>query len=163
MKTILVYYSMGGNTDYAAKKIAERTGAELLRLETARAYPKSTALKMFWCGRAAMFGDRPKLKPYTFSAKDYDLVILGSPVWAGTITPPLRTFLRDNSLAGCRTAFFSCQAGDVSERFVSEMRAALKGCTIVAEGGFTAPLSRRCAETDARIDEFCPTLGGETL
>ena len=32
MKTIVVYYSMGGNTQQAAEKIAERLGAELLRL-----------------------------------------------------------------------------------------------------------------------------------
>ena len=30
MKTLIVYYSLEGNTDYAAKKIAERTGADLI-------------------------------------------------------------------------------------------------------------------------------------
>ena len=33
MKTLIVYYSMGGNTEYAAKRIARQTDADLLRLE----------------------------------------------------------------------------------------------------------------------------------
>ena len=32
MKTLIVYYSLEGNTDYAAGKIREITGGELLRL-----------------------------------------------------------------------------------------------------------------------------------
>ena len=33
MKTIIVYYSMSGNTDAAAREIAAQLGAALLRLE----------------------------------------------------------------------------------------------------------------------------------
>ncbi len=32
MKTVIVYYSLGGNADYAAKRLANILGAELLRL-----------------------------------------------------------------------------------------------------------------------------------
>ena len=32
MRTLIVYYSLEGNTDYAAGKIAERIGADKLRL-----------------------------------------------------------------------------------------------------------------------------------
>ena len=32
MKTLIVYYSHEGNTDFVAKKIAEKTGADLLKL-----------------------------------------------------------------------------------------------------------------------------------
>ena len=32
MKTLLVYYSLEGNTKYVADKIKEKTGADLLRL-----------------------------------------------------------------------------------------------------------------------------------
>ena len=32
MKTLFVYYSLEGNTDYVAGKISEITGGELLRL-----------------------------------------------------------------------------------------------------------------------------------
>lgn len=40
MKSIIVYYSLEGNTDYAAKRIAQLMGAELLRLETVKTIRK---------------------------------------------------------------------------------------------------------------------------
>ena len=39
MKTIIVYYSLEGNTEYAAKELANLLGADLLRLHPKKAYP----------------------------------------------------------------------------------------------------------------------------
>jgi hypothetical protein len=39
MKTLIVYYSMEGNTEYAAEKIASELGVETLRIEPLKAYP----------------------------------------------------------------------------------------------------------------------------
>lgn len=155
MKTILIYFSLGGNTDYTAKRITAQTGAELLRLETIKNYPKAKAIRMFWCGRSAVFGEKPRLKPYKFSSADYDLVILGSPVWAGRYTPPMHTFLNANDLSGCTVAYFSCHAGDYPEKFYESMRTTLKNCPIAAEADFIDPNTRHCDETDAQIDAFC--------
>ena len=41
MKTAIVYYSMSGNCEFAAKKIADITGADLIRIEPEKAYPDS--------------------------------------------------------------------------------------------------------------------------
>ena len=41
MKRLVVYYSLSGNTEEAAKKIAEALGADLLKLETVKKMPKS--------------------------------------------------------------------------------------------------------------------------
>ena len=48
MKTIVVYYSLEGNTDCAAKMISEMTGADLLRIYPQKAYPDSGFRKFFW-------------------------------------------------------------------------------------------------------------------
>ena len=47
MKALIVYYSMGGNTEYAARKTAAQTGADLLRLEPEKEYPSSGFRKFF--------------------------------------------------------------------------------------------------------------------
>ena len=88
---------MSGNTQYAAEKIAEATGADVLRIAPDKAYPDKGAKKFLWGGKSAVFGDKPKLLPYEFKAEEYDLVILGTPVWASNITPPLRTFVCDKA------------------------------------------------------------------
>lgn len=89
MKTAIVYYSMSGNTRYAAERIAQTIGADLIPLVPTKAYPDSGFKKFFWGGKSALMGDKPALEPYAFDPNAYDLVILGTPVWAGTIAPPL--------------------------------------------------------------------------
>ena len=43
MKRLVVYYSLSGNTEEAAQKIAEKLGADLLKVDTVKAMPKSFA------------------------------------------------------------------------------------------------------------------------
>jgi multimeric flavodoxin WrbA len=43
--------------------------------------------------------ETPELEPYTFDASAYDRIVFGFPVWAGIVTPPLRTFIKENDLS----------------------------------------------------------------
>ena len=54
--------TMEGNTEYAVQKIAEACGFDTLRLLPVKKYPDS-----------------------------YDRIVFGFPVWAGNVTPPIRT------------------------------------------------------------------------
>ena len=62
MKTMIVYFSLEGNTDYAAKEIAEKLGADLLRLELARPFPKNKLLQFLVGGKGAMLEETPGLE-----------------------------------------------------------------------------------------------------
>ena len=59
--------------------------------------------------------------------EDYDTMIIGSPVWAGKMAPPMRTFLTQAQLAGKKTAFFCTSGGGGSSEFLKEMRELAKG------------------------------------
>ena len=98
MKTAIVYYSLEGNTKFAAEKMAAALGADLISLVPVKEYPTGNVSKYFWGGKSAVFRAHPKLEPYRFKAEEYELVIIGSPIWASTYAPPLRTFLTYPSL-----------------------------------------------------------------
>ena len=106
MRTLIVYYSLEGNTEWAARRIAAELGADTLRLEPVKAYPSSGFKKFFWGGKSAVMAETPALMPYTFNAEDYDRIVFGFPVWAGNVTPPIRTFISENrdGLKGKRLA-----------------------------------------------------------
>ena len=93
MKTLIVYYSLEGNTDYAAGKISEITGGELLRLVPKKAYPSKGFSKFIWGGKSAVMGEKPELEPYNVDLESYDLVVLGFPVWASNVTPPILSLI----------------------------------------------------------------------
>lgn len=40
--------------------------------------------------------ETPELEPYEFDTDAYDRFVFGFPVWAGNITPPIRSFVKDN-------------------------------------------------------------------
>ncbi len=156
MKTIIVYYSMSGNTDWAAGELAERLGAEKLRLEPETAYPDSGFRKFFWGGKSAVMAETPPLRPYAFDAAAWDRVIFGFPVWAGTLAPPLRSFLRDNAgaLAGKPVAAFACQSGKGGEKALGRLEAIL-GRPLDARLTLIDPKTRPSAENGEKLRAFC--------
>ena len=160
MNTVIVYYSMGGNTDWAARALAAELGADLLRLTPEKAYPDSGFRKFFWGGKSAVMAETPALRPYAFDGARYDRVILGFPVWASTFAPPLRTFLRDNAaaLAGKRVAAFACQSGSGAEKAFAKLTALL-GRPLDATLILIDPKAKPAAENDAKLRDFAGKLG----
>ena len=162
MKKIIVYYSMLGNTEYAANKIAEATGADLLRIEPEKAYPDKGAKKFIWGGKSAVFGEKPPLVPYDFKAQEYDLVILGTPVWASNITPPLRTFVCDNAdaLKNKKIAVFTCYSGGGAEKAAEKLRKLLDIPSFEAELILTDPKDKPTEENEEKLKRFCEKING---
>lgn len=156
MKTLIVYYSLEGNTDYAAKKIKEKTGADLLRLIPQKAYADKGFKKFFWGGKSAVFKDKPDLEEYDVDLSLYERIVFGFPVWAGTFTPPLRTFIEDNkdALSGKSIAAFACQGGNGAEKSFEKMAKLIGIENFDATGIFIDPLAKKSSETDNDIDKF---------
>ena len=161
MKTAVVYYSMSGNCEFTAKKIAGILDADLIRIEPQKAYPDSGARKFIWGGKSAVMGEAPKLKPYAFSAADYGRVIFGFPVWASNPTPPIRTFIRENAegLKGKKFAAFACQSGNGAEKALAKLKKMLDTDTLEAELILIDPKEKPASEKDRAINDFCVKLG----
>ena len=116
MKRLVVYYSLSGNTEEAAKKIAEALGADLLQLETVQKMPKSFAAQIIVGGGQVMFNHIPRLKPMDKDVSAYDEIILGSPIWNSKGVPAVNAFLRDKDAASKVTSLFFLSAGGDTEK-----------------------------------------------
>lgn len=158
MKTIIVYYSLEGNSEYAASRIASILNADTLRLEPVKTYPNSGFRKFFWGGKSAMMGETPDLRSYQFVPEKYDRVILGFPVWAGTFAPPIRTFIKENNLKGKHIAAFACQSGSGAEKAFGKLRALLNIDKLEAELILIDPKDKPSGENDRKIDDFCKKM-----
>ncbi len=157
MRTAVVYYSLGGNTAFAASRIAEIMQADLILLETVEDFPKR-GLKKFWRGgQSVMRQETPALKPYTFDPEAYDLVILGFPVWAGYAASPLRTFVlaHREALAHLRLGSFACQGGSGGHRAFIRLAQCIGISAIPLRLILNDPLERPAVENDKKIRMFC--------
>ena len=91
---LCIYYSRTGNTRKAMEEIAEALGAELV--EITDGVDRSGTSGWLRSGLDAMRKTTEPLKPFETEhpLKDYKLVIVGTPVWAGRCSSVVRGFLR---------------------------------------------------------------------
>lgn len=162
MKTLIVYYSLEGNTDYVAEKIKEKIGADLLKLVPKKAYHEKGFAKFFWGGKSAVMAEKPELEEVSVDLSGYERIIFGFPVWASNFTPPLRTFIVEhaNELKGKRFAAFACQSGSGAEKAFGKLAKCIGIDEFEQTAVFIDPKARQTAKKDEQIEAFCNVLGG---
>ncbi|MFQ8849892.1 flavodoxin [Ruminococcus callidus] len=100
MKLLILFYSYGGNTRQIAKLVQQETGGDLCEIEIATPYTGSYNDVVDQGQREVNSGFTPKLKPVSADLKNYDTVILGTPVWWYTYAPAMRTLLQSSDFSG---------------------------------------------------------------
>ena len=100
-KVLIVYFSRSGNTRYAANAFAkELGGVKVVEIKAAKAYAADYDA---CCDeaqpecRAGTLRSIQKIEGLDVSA--YDVVLVGSPNWWGTMAPPVRTWVSENAAA----------------------------------------------------------------
>jgi len=139
MKALVVYYSLEGNTKLIAHVISEEMSCDILELKPIKDIPKKGFLKYFWGGKQVIFDHKAPLQPFNKDLDQYDLIIMGSPVWAGTYAPPFNTFFQETTIKNKKIALFCCYAGNEGKTF-SAFKRQLEGNEVIGEMGFKDPL-----------------------
>jgi len=103
-----------------------------------------------------MSGKLPPLKPVNFDAASFDLIILGTPVWASSPAPAMKAFLSQTKLSGKKIALFMCHAGGMGGA-MDMLKTMLKDNTIVSEIDFNSPLKNK-EKAKQQIEEWVKTL-----
>ncbi len=160
MKKAVIYYSMSGNTEYVAKIVSEKIGADLIEIKPKKTYPDKGFKKFLWGGKSAIMGEKPKLKPYNFNYLDYDLIVFGTPIWASNITPPIRSFVAENfdDIQDKRIAVFVCYSGGGAEKAIDKFKRELQISDFEAELILIDPKDKEKPENMNKIEEFCSKI-----
>ena len=160
MKIAVVYYSMSGNTAYTAEKLAARLGADCVRLIPEKGIPEKGLRKFLWGGKSALMGETPKLEPYVFDAAQYDAVVFGTPVWASSPAPPVRSFIeaQKEALAGKRFYAFACLMGSGAEKTFRKLAALLSVDSLAGTLALIDPKDHPTKENEEKIEAFCQKI-----
>ncbi len=88
---MIAYYSRSGSNKKVALELQKILGADTEELiDTVN---RAGVLGFLMGGRDAMKQRETVLGPLRYDPANYDLVILSSPIWAGNITPAIRTYI----------------------------------------------------------------------
>lgn len=155
-KAIVIYYSRTGNTEALAKRIAERTGADTLRLDVKTPYAPNYGDMTDIAREEVRSGARRELSTVIPDLSGYDTVFLGTPYWWGSISVPMNTFLLDHNLAGKTVAPFITSGSSSPEGALSRMKTLCPQATFVEH--FYVPGSG-AKGAGAEIDAWLKRLG----
>lgn len=163
MNDLIVYYSLEGNTEYAASRIREKLDAHTRNLVPKKPYSDKGFSKFFWGGKSAIMAEKPDLEDYDVDLSRFDRIIFGFPVWASNFTPPLRTFIEENreGLKGKRFAAFACQSGSGAQKALAKLEKFLGETAFEQTAVFIDPKAKQSEETDRQIDSFADALNHE--
>jgi len=116
-KILVVYYSRSGNTKKIGDEITKKIKAdrdEIIDLKDRKRFIVGWLIS----GKDAVQEKTTEIK-FKKDPSRYDLVIIGSPVWAWTITPAIRKYLTENKFK--KVAFFATCGSQFGKTF-SEMQ-----------------------------------------
>ena len=148
MKKLVIFYSLDGNTKFISENIAEEIGADILELKPVKEIRRNNFMKLFSGGKQAMMKATPELQPIDKDPTEYDLIFIGTPVWAWTFAPALRTFFKDHKIENKKIGLFCCHGGGPGKIF-EKMKEKLEGNTVIGEIMFKDPL-KHDKENDAK-------------
>ena len=111
MKSLVAYYSRTGNTKTVAEAVADSLNADVEPISSDTEGKGTGRLVM-----QALFKVQARIGQTTKDPSLYDVVVVGTPVWAHTISSPVRTYLAKNKSKFKSVAFFCTYGGSGSER-----------------------------------------------
>lgn len=133
-RILIAYFSCTGNTKAVAEKIASLTGGEIYEIVPAEPYTSADINYSDSNCRANREMNDPDARPQIGSAEidfsEYDTVIIGYPIWWGTMPKIINTFLDKYDLSGKNILPFCTSGGSGITRSVSEIRTAEPAATV---------------------------------
>lgn len=97
MKICIIYHSETGNTRHVAQHIASAFDAQLIEVCDTASYFNLTRF-LVRC-KMARSEEKTTIAPASVDVSEYDLVVIGSPVWAFKPTPVIHAAI--DGLNGC--------------------------------------------------------------
>ena len=137
-----------GNTEKVARLLAEKTGADLLRLEQVVPYSDDYRTCVAQAAQDLKSKARPALRNLPETLDQYDEIYLGYPNYCGTMPMAVYTFLERYDFTGKVICPFCTHEGSGLCRTEREIAAAAKGAA-VTEG---------LAIHGSHVDEAGPAL-----
>jgi flavodoxin len=121
MKSLVVFYSRSGTTKRIGEALAEMLGCDSEELFDTK--KRNRPLGFVLAGRDAQGKKLTTLADTKRDPASYDLVLLGTPVWAGTLSSAMRTYISANKSKFKQVAFFCTQGGTENKLLFDEMEA----------------------------------------
>lgn len=154
MKTLVIYFSRTGTVRTVAEKIKEKLNCDSEEIKDLA--NRQGTLGYLKSGREATMEKPAKIEEIKSKIEDYDLVIIGTPVWAYNMSSPIRACLINNKDKFKKVAFFCVQGGEGAERVFKKMEDLINQKPLVSLALLTKDVVTNNFE--AKLEDFVSSL-----
>jgi len=155
MKTIVIYYSVTGQTEFVAKKIAEYLNCDILQIQTDPIIKPDVFSRYFQGGKSMLSDSLPELKPYKFNADNYDTIILGCPTWGGNCPSAVKAFIEQNHFTEKNMYLFTTYITANASRCLQNLSKYFKNSTVKNKATFSVPTKKQADIINKKLEDFC--------
>ncbi len=154
MKSIVMFYSLEGNTKLIADMIAKETDSVTLELKPEKDIPKGGFKKFLWGGKSVMFKEKPKLLNAIPDLEQYDTIFIGTPIWASSFAPPINTLISNISIKNKKLALFACNAGGGAVKCFDKLKNLLPDNTVIGTIDFVDPQKAETVKINSQVKNW---------
>ncbi len=152
MKRVLVtYFSHSGNTKRVAEKISNIMNGELFEIKTVSEYPVKYNLVVDLAKKELIEQSRPELIHQIPNFNEYDVIVIGYPMWWYTCPMAIFSFLESYDFTGKTILPFCTHEGSSLSTSVDDIKKIVPSA-IVKDG--LAIRGSNIEETDKLIKEW---------
>jgi flavodoxin len=156
-RSLVVYFSVTGNTEAAAQAVAQTLGADIARIEIDDP-AVITGDGLRGSQYQMLAGKNWPIKRVDVDLSRYDRVIIGGPLWYGAPAPVLDSFLRSADLSGKTAIVFLTMGSSSAPEGLQALSAKVagRGATVTSSFALSASLGK--AGIAARAAEIAQQL-----
>jgi flavodoxin len=155
MKALVVYYSKSGNTREIGQNIAREIQCDIEEI-----YDTQNRSGIIGYIKSAYQANRGKLttiKPMEKDPSNYDLVIIGTPIWASRPAVAVTTYLTENKDKFKDVAFFVTYGGSGFKKTIQTMEKIIGTKPVQTMGIRAKEIENKTC--DCKIDPFVRDIG----
>ncbi len=154
-KILVVYYSRSGTTRRIAESISGKLSCDIEEVVDLK--NRGGPIGWLSAGRDAGNKSLTKIEKPKKDPEPYNHVILGSPIWNGSISTPIRTYMTENKHALGNTSIFITGDASDNSKLVLDVEAIL-GKKPVGFLSLNKKLDVDSGKFDEKINEFLKSL-----
>lgn len=151
-KVLVAYFSAEGTTAKVAKGVAEQLGADLFEIKPEKPY---SAADIKWTNPLARC-NKEKIRKKDVSVlgkvenfEQYDLILLGFPIWYGCAPNVVNTFCKGYDWSGKKVAAFATSGGSGIGKTADKLKPYVKGAISV---------DAKLVHSDMEVKSFAESL-----
>ena len=137
-KILVAYFSASGVTAKTAKNLAKAAKADMYEITPAKPYTNDDLNWQNKKSRSSIeMADkafRPPLADTDANISDYDIILLGFPIWWYVAPTIVNTFLENYDFSGKTIILFATSGGSGFGNTVEELKSSVSDDTVIREG-----------------------------